>query len=274
MKKTIIFILLLATLITVTPKADASIIESAARNLDSSLNQLITAKDEATAEKTLSPEEDLAFRKKVVNDALILSFKEIEDIKGKLDSLNFEEKSDENKVRGQFFIDLGEFETTYRDLQGRLDKETDVEKIKDIARYAKEYREKAYGPIITEIVDFILAFQTDKLVAGAGIRFGKIETDIKKLERASFIEIGYFNRQMEEAGKLISNAKELVNKAKAMVMENDIDQEEEKEEVKEEEEEIVPPTPRELCEAALIDLRSGYGIFVDISNSVKKIIKI
>jgi len=272
MKKTITFILTLAIVAVMTSKTDASVIESAVKNLDSSLSQLVTAKDEVSSEKSLSPEEDLAFRKKVVNDALVLSFGEIEEIKSKLESFKFEEKSRESDLRKGFFADLGEFEASYRDLQGRLDKETDVEKIKDVARYAKEYREETYSPVITNILDFILTFQTNKLAENAGIRYEKIETDIKKLEKAGFIEIGYFGRQMGEARKFISDAKESADKARSIVTKEDSNKEEA--ENSEDIDAKTPPTPRELCEDALVNLKSGYNTFVDISGSVKKILKL
>lgn len=257
-----------------TSVAEASTMESAVQNLNTSLNQLVTAKDDATAGDQLTPEEDLAFRKKVVNDALTLSLKEIEDIRAKLDSLKFSEKSAENAMKKQFIGDLGEFEAYYRDLQGKLDKETDVEKIKDIARGAKAYREETYSPVISKALEFILSFQTDKLVASADVRYGKIETDIKKLEKADFIEPGYFDRQMSESKKLISDARGLVDKAKIAVVKKEEDKPSSADDKNADIKKVASPTPRELCEAALVNLKSSYSIFVDISGSVKKILKI
>jgi len=262
-------------LIMITPIAEASTMESAVKNLDSSLNQLITAKDDVISGGQLSPEEDLAFRKKVVNNALILSLKEIEDMRAKFDTLKFSDKSTELSLKKQYVADLGEFEAYYRDLQGKLDKENDVEKIKDAAREAKIYREETYSPVISKALEFILTFQTDKLVSSADIRYGKIENDIKKLERANFIEPGFFGHQMSESKKLISDARNLVDRSKMIV--TGAETEDKSEDKNTDDTEIkknITPTPRELCEAALVNLKSGYSIFVDISGSVKKILKL
>lgn len=266
----------LMALLVNAPIAEASTIESAVKNLDSSLNQLITAKDEVISGGQLTPEEDLAFRKKVVNNALILSLKEIEDIRAKFDTLKFSDKSVENSIKKQYVGDLGQFEAYYRNLQGKLDKESDVEKIKDAAREAKIYREETYSPVISKALEFILTFQTDKLVSSADIRYGKIETDIKKLERANFIEPGFFGHQMSESKKMISDARDLVDKSKAVVTKAEEKDKsvDEKDAEDTEAKKNITPTPRELCEAALVNLKSGYGIFVDISGSVKKILKL
>ena len=150
-----------------------------------------------------------------------------------------------------------------------------MEKIKDMARGAKIYREETYSPIVAKALEFILAFQTDKLVTGADVRYGKIETDIKKLEKADFIRTGFFSREMGESKKLISDARGLVEKAKSEVISPDEGAKEDASDEKATDAgKEVAPTPRELCEAALVNLKSSYGIFVEISASVKKILKL
>lgn len=273
MKKNTLLIvsLIIAGSMMSLPQASASTIDSAVKNLNTSLNQFVSAKDDASIDR-LSPEEDLAFRKKVVSDALTLSLKEIEDIRNKIGTLKLDDKSPEGIVSKQILGDLGEFEAHYRDVRSSLDEENDVEKIKDVARSTKEYRDDAYSPVILKALNLILTFQTDKLVKSADIRYTKIGSDISKLEKANLIKDGAFDKQMGEADKLISGAGSMVEESKDIVLDRNKDKNIDNIYDAPKDEKIV--SPRELCEAALVNLKSSYGIFIDISSAIKKALKL
>ena len=116
-------ILYIITIVAIIPlfslKVQASTIDSAVKSLDSSLNQFVTAKDDANG-NSLTPEEDLAYRKKVVADALALSLKEISELRGKIDSFDFPEKSAEIDLKKQYLSDLNAFESVYKEFQEKL----------------------------------------------------------------------------------------------------------------------------------------------------------
>ncbi|MDD5099156.1 MAG: hypothetical protein PHP35_02330 [Candidatus Colwellbacteria bacterium] len=268
MNKRIFYIIAIAAIIPLfNLRVQASTIESAVKNLDSSLNQFVTAKDDINGNQ-LSPEEDLAYRKKVVTDALALSLKEISELRNKLDSFDFSEESTETDLKKQYLSDLDAFESVYKEFRDKLNEGVSVDDVKDIAKRTRDYRDETYTSGTEPILDFVFAFQTNRLADNAEVRHSKIDADIKKLEKANFIEKDYFMRQMTEAGKYISDAKGLVNKAKDMIL-NPQDNEDKDSE----DESSSAPTPRELCEAALVNLKSAYSIFVNISGTVKKLIK-
>lgn len=261
------------------------------KTLDRSVSDLVSAKDDIGPEEKLSPEEELNYRKKVVDNALSLSLKEVSTLRGKIEGISL---SDENEIRTrkEILADLDGLESHYKEAQKLAEKADEIERIKELAVTERNYREEKHSAIVGRSLDFILVFQTESLVKSSAIRYEKISSDLKKLERANLISGGKFSEEMEEARKFIENAKALMAKAKSVTIitkkeevaekealgekaetsplkaENILIEEDPAKEVKEKE--TSSPTPRELSEAALTNLKSGYDSFIKISTSVRK----
>jgi len=277
--------------LTLPAGAKAASFSPETKTLDRSVSDLVSAKDDIGPEEKLSPEEELNYRKKVVDNALSLSLKEASTLRGKIEGISL---SDENeiKTRKEILADLDDLEAHYKGSQKLAEKADKIEKIKELAVTERDYREKKHSVIVSRSLDFILVFQAESLVKNSSIRYEKISSDLKKLERANLISAGKFSEEMEEARKFIENAKSLMVKAKSLIIiakkedpvekealdekaeisplsvENILIEKEPAEEVKEKE--ISSPTPRELSEAALTNLKSGYDSFIKISASVRK----
>lgn len=290
MKPNLKFIYLAVGLFLAIPmSAKAATLSPETKTLDQSVADFVTAKDEVGPEEKLSPEEELGYRKKVVDNALSLSLKEVSTLKKRIEDISLNDKN-ADRARKEISALLNGLEVHYKEAQKLAEKADDIEKIKELASAERDYRETKHGSIVSRTLDFILVFQTEPLIKNAEVRYEKISSDLKKLERANLISVGKFSKEMEEAKKYIENARSLITKAKASAIISE--KEESKEEatagevktellsvennpVREEsaetkKEETSSPTPRELSEAAITNLKSGYDSFIKISASVKK----
>jgi hypothetical protein len=261
--------------------AFASELSSATENLSASTNQLIEAKDGA-GENALSEEEDIAYRKRVVSDALTLSFKEVESARAKLGSIKLDEESDLGKIKKNILDWLDTQEKYFREAENKLSsEELDLEGIKNLARDIKAHRDENYNKDLGNALNFILALETSKLTDTASDRWNKISSDLQKIEKAGLIKKDLFSAEMAEAKEMINGARALAEKSLSIAKDIYLPAPEEEDAVKTSTvtdkatvaaEEI--PDSRELCEAAIVNLKSGYGEFVKISASVKKLLKL
>lgn len=261
----------------------ASELSSATENLSASTNQLIEAKDGA-GESALSEEEDIAYRKKVVSDALALSFKEIESARAKLSSIKLDEESDLGKIEKAILDWLDVQEKYFREAEDKLSsEEIDLEGVKNLAKDIKAHRDESYNEDLGSALNFILALETSKLTDTASDRWNKIASDLQKIEKAGLIKKDLFAAEMAEAKKMIDGARALVERSFAIAKDTYLPAPKEEGAVEVEAgtvsdtatvaaEEI--PSARDLCEAAIVNLKSGYGEFVKISASVKKLLKL
>ena len=268
-----------------TGNAHASELSSAARNLDTSVNKLVEVKDD------LSVEEEVAYRKQVVSDALTLSLKEIESARKKLSNMDFDEEDILYSIKSSFLEWLDTEEDYYKEALRRLDlSEENSETVKNFAKEIRSHRDDSYDNEMAKTLEFIFAMETSRLTETASQRWAKINTDLGKIEKAGLIEKDFFAAMMNEAGKLIDNARSLLNRSIDVIKENYIrETEEDTEDAVDTEtpaetlsvlsvddnaviEEESLPSPQELCEAAIVNLKSSYGEFVKISASVKKIL--
>ena len=271
-----IFLIALIAAFAVPSVSSASELSSATQSLSASTNQLIEAKDSAAA-GVLSEEEDIAYRKEVVSDALSLSFKEIESAREKLNSYEFEEESDFGKIKKSVLEWLDEQEKWFRDAESKISAEKlGLEEVKDIAKEIKARRDESYNAGLANALNFILAIETQKLTNTAGDRWNKISSDLGKIEKAGLIKEGLFSAKMTEAKKMIDGARALVERSLSVTKDIYLPDEEKSEPVSDEAavtaEEF--PSARDLCEAAIVNLKSGYGEFVGISASIKKLLKL
>lgn len=273
-KKISLSLVLIISFFTFFQKAEAADLKSAAKSLDSSLNDLIQAKDDSSSQNKLSEEEDIAYRKKIILSAINLSFKEISSLEEKLKGLSLEEKSDSFVIRTKMLDFLKSADAYYKEAEKNLDgSKVSLEKIKDLAKSIKEYRDGSYDPEVLKMLDFVVIFQTERLIGNTNDRWDKIDSDIKKLDKANLIDAADFAKDMNSAKEGINSAKTLVSKAKTIFIE--ANKPKEAASVKNEEKIAEDsPTPKELCETALVNLKSSYDYFVKTSSGVKKSLKI
>jgi hypothetical protein len=283
----------------------AAEIDIKTEELNQSVNELIEVKDDKSISEAERLMKELEARKQVVKDALSLSLKEIAGLEKSFTTLH---SKDERVIAFQKssldYLELAK--TFYEEKIKAVDAITGLEEIKAAAQNIKDYRDAGYNAKTERINNFWLLNQTDSLIKVAETRWTKIDADLNKLERGKFINPGYFDTNMAKAKKYINDATNLSNEAKEQIL-KEFETEEavkklseaEKEKpndnnevptatleavteslisedktvapVAEEEKPVV--NPKELAEAALTNLKSGYDVFLKISQSVKKILQ-
>jgi len=290
MKKIItknILALILVGLFAIPSVSSASNLSSVTESLNASTNQLIEAKD-GSAANVLSEEEDINYRKKVVSDAIALSFKEIESTRKKLSSIELDDESDSNKIRLLIIEWLDAQEKYFHEAEDKLSaKNLSLDDVKNIAREIKTYRDENYNNDLISALNFILALETSRLTNVSADRWNKISSDLAKIEGAGLIKKDQFLSEMTEAKKMIDGSRSLSDKALIIIKDlylPPIEEDSEEDLTQEETEKIdeapieakkeKTPSARELCEAAIINLKSAYGEFVKISASLKKLLKL
>ena len=162
----------------------------------------------------MSEEEDINYRKKVVSDAIALSFKEIESTRKKLSSIELDDESDSNKIRLLIIEWLDAQEKYFHEAEDKLSaKNLSLDDVKNIAREIKTYRDENYNNDLISALNFILALETSRLTNVSADRWNKISSDLAKIEGAGLIKKDQFLSEMTEAKKMIDGSRSLSDKA-------------------------------------------------------------
>lgn len=208
----------------------------------------------------LAPEEKLAKAKDDLTKALDLSLKKVDSLKGRLNELNFPELSQEEKLKNEALEDLQAYADYYNKAKEDLEKKTSLEEVKDLAKDVKEHRDTTYTPGVEKIVRFILVFYNEQVLGVANDRLGKIEADVKKLDKLGVIKESDFRGKLDEAGRLLEEAHELQGGAKKIILSaTSTDLTKEKE-----------PSAKDMIEKSLNNVKKVYDIFLELNQAVKK----
>lgn len=208
----------------------------------------------------LAPEEKLNNAKEDLAKALELSLKKVESLRTRLNELNFPEKSREQELKTQALGDLDAYADYYKKAKEDLDKATTLDEVKELARQIKEYRESTYTPGVEQIVKFISVFYNEEVLGVANDRQNKIGADIKKLDKLGVIKEADFRKKLDETNKLLKEATELQGEAKKQILNAT----------------STPPakgnvsSTKELIETSLTNVKSVYGVFLELNQEVKK----
>lgn len=210
----------------------------------------------------LAPEEKLAKAKEDLAKALDLSLKKVESLKTRLNELNFPEDSREQTLKKEALSDLDAYAGYYGKAEDDLKKKGSLDEIKDLAKEIKEYRDTTYTPGVEKIIRFILVFYNEEVLGVANDRLGKIEADIKKLDKLGVVKEGDFRKRLDEAAGLLKEAADLQGEAKKLILNatsTDLTKDEE-------------PSVKDMIEKSLNNVKTVYGIFLDFNQEVKKVL--
>jgi len=282
-------------------------VQQAADDVQTSVDELLTVKDtELSEEGRLIGELDA--RKKVLQQVLDLSLKEIEDLSTKLVAFKDLETSD-LELRDRFSETLQTYLLSYQDFQKQLEAAITLDSVKELAKTIKDWREGIYDPTVKEVADFIIVLQGEDFLGVALTRLQKISIDIQKLEKAGFLESGRFNEALKTATANLESANTSFSEAHSLVLLKNTPQPEASDESNKqleipldnvssqplqslppeldepeisqptpdvssslEDESLTPPqpTPRDFVQRGLNQIKVTYGVFIEISTSVKK----
>ncbi len=266
-------------------------------SIDKSVDTLLLVKDDRTLSSEERETQELALRRKIVREAIELSKREVVSVRERLESARTEsDRLDTRRLRLE--KELAAWEAYYAERLRAVETALTVGEVKKIAQAIQEARNEEQSSLVRSAFNLILVGQLSELVETAETRSEKIAVDLKKLERANVIKPGYFKKEAHEAARFIEAAKKLKNQAVNRLTDEEkafAAGEDEREaktadpitkdpeatetpvigsnEAREAEERIeVQPTTRELVEAAVVNLKSGYDAFLRISYAVKKIL--
>lgn len=267
----------------------------AATPIETSLDALITIRDNDKLPAAEKEEQELIARRQVLQEALTLSIDEANSLLDSLKQLTeFAKESPENGMRNAFMNILQSYIAYYEQQLGKVDDLATIADVKALAQEIKTYRETVYNPNVQHIVDFILLFHNESIIEIAKVRSGKIVSDIRKLERKSFIEYGLFDESLQTANSLIEEAESLHKQAKDIMFTDP-------ETIKEKNtSDIIEQTPttiktennakndgtndtidiqqepkvRDIILKSFDNIKSTYSVFLTISKNVRSILGI
>ncbi len=264
-----ILIILASLVFAVSPAASSCVLAESADNASSTIIS--------------NPESDSALiKRQAIASALDLSVKQITDLKTKLNSLKFTKKSKEIEARKSIISSLDESAGYYSEAKKQLAGKKTADDLRELAKSLRDYREKSYLPVSDKASGFLLVFQTSKLVDTVNSRYSKVDSDLNDLENAGIIEQDQFAEEMTSTKKHIDDALGFLEKAKKTLLEPTPDAADANTEdsaliapadntVADGKDISVSPTPREMAEAAITNLKYSYDSLIKISASAKKI---
>ncbi len=235
-------------------------------------------------------EDNIANRRRTVAGAIGLSLQEISAARTRLVAADIDEKSNLWTIRKNLLEWLASEENYFQKAERELNAEDiTLEGVKNIAKNIKAHRDDSYNKNLANALDFILALEVSRFTNIADDRWHRINTDIQRIERAGLIRRNFFAAEMAKARMMIDGAKTLSQRALVLseniyILQTQEEQNQNIENVKPAEEkptsseqEIVKEEAlsiRELCEAAIVNIRLGYGEFVKISSAVRRIMRV
>jgi len=284
----IIFAFILFTAFVTPSVVSASVLPTIRQNLDESVNRLIEARNNddtniLSEQNSEQNQNNVVHRKRVISDVLALSLQEIISVRNRLNSINIEKESPSWIIREIILQWISSEEKYFEEVRIRLDGTLSLDEVKALAREMQNHRNENFNTNLTNALDFIFILRTLRLTDIAANRWNKINANLQRIERAGLIRINTFAPQMSEAKERIDEAQALVNKSFDLIKNIYLPNQEENlsplvieinknnEVIKTEQE---PPSIRELCEAAMDNLKLGYDEFVQISTSVRRLLRL
>ena len=253
----------------------------------------------ANNDANLSDAERFALAKEGLTQALSLSVDKVDELTANLEGYFFEKGSRESELKQSFLDKLSAYRAYYSEKDLEAEELDTLEGVQALAKEVRNYRDEVYTPDAEKIVQFTLIFHTEELISLAKDRAQKISADVDKLEMLGFIEDGTFDGQLNDVASLLTEAEDLRNQAKeaALALPEDgsatttattsdeievststvgavatnIETASSTATTNEETptEEMQAYEQQQPLEKSLNDIKAVYGIFLDISGSVR-----
>lgn len=280
--------------------AQAPAVQKAFEEVKTKLDDLVSAKDENLAD-------DLALRIQAFKKVVKFSVEEAKTLKVKL--LAAELKGVDKKMLATWKMKveegLADTQIYYEETLGALTTSTpafDLVSLKSLAASFKEWRETSFMPLASEVEGLLLVAGQEKALETAGARLGKIESDVKKLERAKIKGVEKLTALLaksqthsedasaayaranklfillitppvlpEEAGEVASSTEPVaIPMAEPSRIRDEVGT---STDALPEEEVVTPPSIRDEIRASLEAVKQAYQTFIEMSVEVKKILK-
>lgn len=263
-----------------------STLKKAVEDIKDNIETLITVKDEEA--------EDLAFRLETFKKVIELTLTEAKDLKIKLLALETTDEkiiSWKKEVLEKITAAIKYFEEQKTDLENQKDLTLDW--IKTAAQNFKNWREQNYLPISGEAFDFLLIQQEKKAVTIAQNRLQKIKKDLENMKKYRLKNIKTLNEKLSKAAQLIEMGAKINEQAEIAFWQtihitNIQDQNTISSEINltittttassttstpETTDQNPQLSIRDLVKSSLSKIKEAYQIFIEMSNSVRELLK-
>lgn len=255
----------------------------------------------AVGDENLTDAERFTMAKEGLEKALTLAIEKVSQLTADLNNRQFEENSQEFVMRAKFLEDLTLYNTYYTGALESARSLENLESVQVLAQEIKTYRDTVYTPGVEDIVEFVLIFYSEDVLKTANERFEKVSSDIEKLETLGLIEPGLFDEKLESARQMLTAADGLRLQAEQIVIPpivlettttttttttEDLQNTTETIQIidiattsqasdggatmtQASETAEEPVAPKALLEEGLNNVKTVYGLFLEISESVK-----
>lgn len=194
--------------------AQAPAVQKAFEEVKTKLDDLVSAKDENLAD-------NLALRIQAFKKVVEFSVEEAKTLKVKLLSTELQGESGEALKAWKARMEKGLFDANvyYRKVLGALTTTTtplDLSGVKALAASFKEWRDASLTPLLGEAEEFLLVAGQARALEITEARFGKIASDVAKLERAKIKGAGTLAELLVTARTYLDGATNAYERARTL----------------------------------------------------------
>ncbi|MBI4119809.1 MAG: hypothetical protein HY456_03125, partial [Parcubacteria group bacterium] len=237
-------------------------------------------------------EQELALRKEVLGCLVKLSYAEMDELNGRLTALQPLYETDAEKIlAAELPKDFAGYREYYKAAEDKLAAaDLNLESVKQLWSELISWREISYIPRIAVAAQFIFTIQQRAILKIAFARHEKIAADIKSLDGN-----GYFNDEqhktlydmLEKAKELLDDAQQLNTRAYTLLFEPETTESATSTPSSTSTEVeinatntpgVIAPSNADIIDQAarnsLADVKEAYGIFLEMSKTVKTILGI
>jgi hypothetical protein len=232
--------------------------------IDKSVEDLLAIRDDDALSDAEKLANELETRRVILNDILNLSTDEVANLKGKLTKLpDFDKGSLEYDLTSGYLNDLDAYGAYFDAEKQKTADAASLDDVRTLAAEIKAYRASEYSTKIQQIFTFTLLYYNEGVIKIAENRLEKVTSDVGKLERLGLIKPSSMHSQLDSAASLISEASKLQDKARSEILTGEATD-------VESDDVAVPPSPRELLEKSLNEVKDAYGVFLQIGKDIRK----
>jgi len=241
--------------------------------------QEVGFKELAVAEN-LSVEARLAKKVSLTQNALGKAIEKTNEMRTKLGELVFEEGSLEDVMKNEFWAQANQHLEFYEAHLNTLSSLQSLEQVDALIEEIIQYRENTYAPEAKKILEYLLIFSyTPSVIETATDRLEKIAADMNKLHNLELVEEGHFAEASQEAQDLLSQAQELSNQSRELLIKRFyetqieltvLEQVEIATSTDTLEGELQPHEPKGLTEASLNKVKDLYALFLQTSQQIEQ----
>jgi hypothetical protein len=249
-------------------------------SINQKVAQLIAIRSDNSLTSTEKNAKEFQVQRDILNGVIDLSNNEIASAKDKLNALpKFNEDSPESKLRSGYLDKLASYSAYFNAAENKIIEAADIDNLKAIAADIKNFRSGGYNDEIQNIITFTLIYYDADIIATAQTRLDKLKIDISKLQNLGLLRKDFQQDSLAKAASLINEASELQNQAKEIVLEppqtatNEIIGEtatSDKANTDAGSTTVQPPTPRDLINKSISEIKNVYDIFLQISKDIGK----